>query len=150
MHPRRSAATLRLAAAATNLLIVLILLSSSRSTEATATAASPPLRPQPNRRQWRPRPAAVAAGAEADRFAARTAALEPVKGGVALICPSEDKSSVACCYHHCQLCEEECKANMEESDRQEDSGCASRKTACYDECSVEGAGAPADWGTHAC
>ena len=73
----------------------------------------------------------------------------PVKGGVAFLCASLDKSSTACCYMHCQQCFDECKTNEPDSDRQEDSDCAGRRTICFQECAVEST-APRNWGTHTC
>lgn len=79
----------------------------------------------------------------------RLQANAPVKGGIALVCPSKDKSSTACCYLHCQNCFDQCTENETESDRQEDSDCNGRKKICYEECAVEST-APRNWGTHTC
>ena len=74
---------------------------------------------------------------------------EPMKGGIAPICPSLDKSSTACCYLHCEQCFTQCTTLEPDSDRQEDSDCAGRKTICNQECVVEST-APRNWGTHTC
>tara|TARA_B110000091_G_C13535190_1_gene358020 strand:+ start:110 stop:385 length:276 start_codon:yes stop_codon:yes gene_type:complete len=71
----------------------------------------------------------------------------PVKGGIAMVCPSLDKTSTACCYFACQNAFDECTENEADSDRQEDSDCANRKKVCFEECAVEPT-APRTWGTH--
>lgn len=71
----------------------------------------------------------------------------PVKGGMPYICQPGTANKVECCYMACEQCKEQCEAKQEDSDRQEDSDCESRRQTCFDECATGGV---LTQGTHIC